>query len=262
MLTICNRSVMVGIRRGRSYLRRSGCSRAFGAARPGRGSLACLLQREADEDQSAQTGQRRPPARVVESCGRWCCGLPRRCAVSLRPRSNCRASTSQTSMSPRIEISNASGRARHRLQAGPAQGCTRGSRSGEPARSQSERCAAVALSAAYRRVPAARRPPLGELRHGSDRQVRGGGIDIADVSSGSAAPVRDFQMQPFGRELAAVVGRHSRTTAVSNSDLPDGLGEGQVPKWTGRSPSRPPRAPLGRSRRNRPTGLRSSPFDR
>ena len=59
---------------------------------------------------------------------------------------------------------------------------------------------------------------------------------IAKDGIGSAAPVRDFQMQPFGRELVAVVGRHSRTTAVANSDLPDGFGEGQVPKWTGRSP--------------------------
>jgi hypothetical protein len=50
-------------------------------------------------------------------------------------------------------------------------------------------------------------------------------------------------------ELVAVVGRHARTTAVANSDLLDDLGEGQVPKWTGRSPRKPPQAPLGRQRK-------------
>jgi hypothetical protein len=33
-------------------------------------------------------------------------------------------------------------------------------------------------------------------------------------------------MQPFGRELVAVVSRRARTTAVANSDLLDDLGEG------------------------------------
>jgi hypothetical protein len=37
-------------------------------------------------------------------------------------------------------------------------------------------------------------------------------------------------MQPLGRELVAVVGRHAPTTAVAYSDLPDGFGEGQVPE--------------------------------
>ena len=41
-------------------------------------------------------------------------------------------------------------------------------------------------------------------------------------------PVRDSRMQPFGRELVVVVGRHGRTTAVANSDLLDGSGEGQA----------------------------------
>jgi hypothetical protein len=43
--------------------------------------------------------------------------------------------------------------------------------------------------------------------------------------------------QSFGRELAAVVGRHGRTTAIANFDLLDGFGEWHVPRWTGRSPS-------------------------
>ena len=67
------------------------------------------------------------------------------------------------------------------------------------------------------------------------------------VSNGSA-PVRDFRMQPFGRELVAVVGRHGRTTAIAYFDLLDGIGEGQVPRWTGHSPRKRPQAPLGRGR--------------
>ncbi len=67
------------------------------------------------------------------------------------------------------------------------------------------------------------------------------------VSNGSA-PVRDFRMQPFGRELVAVVGRHGRTTAIAYFDLLDGIGEGQVPRWTGHSPRKRPQAPLGRQR--------------
>jgi hypothetical protein len=39
-------------------------------------------------------------------------------------------------------------------------------------------------------------------------------------------------MQPFGCELVAVVGRHARTTAIANSDLLVGFGEGQVPTWS------------------------------
>ena len=50
-----------------------------------------------------------------------------------------------------------------------------------------------------------------------------------EVCNGSAAPFHDFRMQSFGRELVAVVGRRARTTAVANSDLLDGLCEGQVP---------------------------------
>jgi len=37
-------------------------------------------------------------------------------------------------------------------------------------------------------------------------------------------------MQPFARELVAVVDRHARTTAVANADLLDGFGEGQIPR--------------------------------
>jgi hypothetical protein len=55
-------------------------------------------------------------------------------------------------------------------------------------------------------------------------------------------------MQPLRRELVAVVGRQARTTAIANSDLLDGFGEGQVPRWTGRSPRKPSQAPSGRER--------------
>src|SRR5450755_2138438 len=44
----------------------------------------------------------------------------------------------------------------------------------------------------------------------------------------------------------AVVGRHARTAAVAISDLLGRVGEGQVPRWTGRSRRKPPPAPLGR----------------
>jgi len=37
-------------------------------------------------------------------------------------------------------------------------------------------------------------------------------------------------MRSFSRNLVAVVGRQARTTAIANSDLLDGVGEGQVPK--------------------------------
>jgi len=79
----------------------------------------------------------------------------------------------------------------------------------------------------------------------SERPLQGDEFRAADVAFGSAAPVRDYRMQPFGRALVAVVGRHARTTAVaSNSHLLDGLGEG--PNRTGRSPRKPPLAPMGR----------------
>ena len=45
--------------------------------------------------------------------------------------------------------------------------------------------------------------------------------------------------------ITEVVRRHARTTAIANSELLDGFGEGQVPRWTGRSPRKPPLAPLG-----------------
>jgi hypothetical protein len=44
----------------------------------------------------------------------------------------------------------------------------------------------------------------------------------------SAAPIRHFRKQQFGPELGAVVGRHTRTTAITNPFLLDGFGEGQV----------------------------------
>jgi hypothetical protein len=35
-------------------------------------------------------------------------------------------------------------------------------------------------------------------------------------------------MQSFGSERVAVVVRHARTTAFTNSDLPDSFGEGRL----------------------------------
>ena len=49
-------------------------------------------------------------------------------------------------------------------------------------------------------------------------------------------------MQPFGRELVAVVGRHARTTAVANSDLlskpPIYLGRARLESLPARAPHR------------------------
>jgi hypothetical protein len=61
---------------------------------------------------------------------------------------------------------------------------------------------------------------------------------LSRVQKWPAASVRDYRMQPFGRELV--------TTAVANHHLLDGLGEGHVPNRTGRSPRKPLLAPMGR----------------
>ena len=85
--------------------------------------------------------------------------------------------------------------------------------------------------------PPARDRPLGDSPNGSH---------------GSAASVRGDQMQPLGPELVAFVGRLVRTTAVVITDSVGEVGEGQVPRQTGRSLGKPPPATLGR---NRPTIL-------
>jgi|SRR5665213_2325036 len=53
-------------------------------------------------------------------------------------------------------------------------------------------------------------------------------------------------MQTFGLEIVAIVGRRARTTAVAITDFCGGIGERQVPRWTGRSLRKPPPAPMGR----------------
>jgi hypothetical protein len=55
-------------------------------------------------------------------------------------------------------------------------------------------------------------------------------------------------MLPFGTETVEAVGRPARTTALAISALPGAAHEGQVRKWTGRSPRRPPPAAMGRQR--------------
>jgi hypothetical protein len=68
-------------------------------------------------------------------------------------------------------------------------------------------------------------------------------------------------MQSFGAETVEAFGRPPRTTALAISALPGAADEGQVPKWTGRSPRKPPQAAVGRQRQfdvvssGRSTGL-------
>ena len=59
-----------------------------------------------------------------------------------------------------------------------------------------------------------------------------GGIDQQRSADrfGSAAPVRDHRMQPFGSDFFAIVGRHARTTALALANFLRGVGEGQVPR--------------------------------
>jgi hypothetical protein len=52
---------------------------------------------------------------------------------------------------------------------------------------------------------------------------------------GSATPVRDFRMQPIGREPANVVVRHSRMTNFARRRFLDVMGERPLTEWTGRS---------------------------
>ena len=51
-----------------------------------------------------------------------------------------------------------------------------------------------------------------------------------NVAVGSAVPVRDHRMQPFGSEFFAIIGRHARTTALALANFLRGMGEGQVPR--------------------------------
>ena len=48
-----------------------------------------------------------------------------------------------------------------------------------------------------------------------ERQLCDVGIDIGYLRFGSAAPVRDFRMQSFSRDLVPVVGCSARMTAVA-----------------------------------------------
>jgi len=53
-------------------------------------------------------------------------------------------------------------------------------------------------------------------------------------------------MPPFGHKIEAIVSSHTRTTDATITDFLDGVDEGQVPRYTGRSPRKPPPAPMGR----------------
>ena len=55
-------------------------------------------------------------------------------------------------------------------------------------------------------------------------------------------------MPSFSRDPLPVDAGHLRTTAVAHTDLLDGFGKNQFPKWTGRSPRNPPPASMGRER--------------
>jgi hypothetical protein len=107
--------------------------------------------------------------------------------------------------------------------------CTRGSRSGEPARSQAVRRASIALSAACRGCPHLCGHLLGP-RCSCDRPLRGDEFTAADVADGSVVPVGGRSQRSFGRrrdssvvwltgcEAGAVIGgAHSRTTASGQS---------------------------------------------
>lgn len=69
--------------------------------------------------------------------------------------------------------------------------------------------------------------------------------DVKDLSVAVAKASGRLPRREKTECALLVDGRHARTIAV-NSDLLDDLGEGQVPKWTGHSPRRPPLAPMGR----------------
>ena len=65
--------------------------------------------------------------------------------------------------------------------------------------------------------------------------------------SGTASRDRDFWTQSFGYEFVPAVERQAPTSAFANANLLYGFGEGQVPKSTGRSPTKPPHDPLRRA---------------
>lgn len=56
--------------------------------------------------------------------------------------------------------------------------------------------------------------------------------------SGSAELLRNLRAQAFGREPDAIIGQPALATAIGNSELRDVSVEGQVPRWTCRSPSK------------------------
>ena len=55
-------------------------------------------------------------------------------------------------------------------------------------------------------------------------------------------------MQSLSRYLARIDDRHLRMTAVGVPDFLCAVGEGQVPRWTGRSLRKSPLAAMGRVR--------------
>ena len=62
------------------------------------------------------------------------------------------------------------------------------------------------------------------------RLLEGAQLSRSGARTGSAVPVRDHRMQPFGSEFFAIVGRHARTTALALANFLRGVGEGQVPR--------------------------------
>lgn len=72
--------------------------------------------------------------------------------------------------------------------------CTRGSRSGEPTRSQAALLPTIALRVAYRCVRSAAGPPSG-VSLWSDRRLQGDELKDADVATGSGVPVRAARKQ-------------------------------------------------------------------
>ena len=87
---------------------------------------------------------------------------------------------------------------------------------------------------------------LGTPQEYVDRMVR---IDVGDEVDRDKL-LRQFVTiaQSFNPELVAIVDWCRRMTAVAITDFLDAEGQGQVSRYTGRSPRKPPPAPMGRIR--------------
>ena len=116
--------------------------------------------------------------------------------------------------------------------------------------SSAARSPSVAAGPARAAIPSERRLLLAWsiCRGRSERRVKGARLssdqEITTRRNGSVVPVRRVLVRPFSRDGRLAGGYRREQARPQDSDFRDDLRDGQVPRWTGRSLRKLPRAAL------------------